>query len=342
MRRLSAAAAAVFLALSAVPCTAPAAPADKESTRYMSSMDTLITITAWGEGAEKALDAAEAEIIRLNDLLSIGLEDSEISRLNAAGEAVLSADSRALVEESLALYESTEGAFDITVYPLMELWGFTSGDYRVPSDEEIAEVLETVDAGRLTFDSETGTLVMDEGQTVDLGGIAKGYASARIMDIFRENGLTSGLVSLGGNVQCLGSKPDGSPYRLGIRDPFGGDGLALIITAEDCAVITSGGYERFFVDEESGHTYQHIMDPKTGRPAESDLASVSIVTKNGMLGDGLSTSLYIMGLEKSIEYWRAHADEFDFILIGTDGKIYISDGLSGRIASDTKVQVIVR
>ena len=162
------------------------------------------------------------------------------------------------------------------------------------------------------------------------------------MDIFRENGLTSGLVSLGGNVQCLGSKPDGSPYRLGIRDPFGGDGLALIITAEDCAVITSGGYERFFVDEESGHTYQHIMDPKTGRPAESDLASVSIVTKNGMLGDGLSTSLYIMGLEKSIEYWRAHADEFDFILIGTDGKIYISDGLSGRIASDTKVQVIVR
>ena len=100
--------------------------------------------------------------------------------------------------------------------------------------------------------------------------------------------------------------------------------------------------DSFFVDEESGHTYQHIMDPKTGRPAESDLASVSIVTKNGMLGDGLSTSLYIMGLEKSIEYWRTHADEFDFILIGTDGKIYISDGLSGRIASDTKVQVIVR
>ena len=316
--------------------------ASESSSRYVASMDTVITLTAYGSAREEALDLAEKEILRLNDLLSIGEEGSEVSVINRDGGGTLSDDVRALVEESLALYESTDGAFDITVYPLMELWGFTSGNYRVPSDSEIAKVLETVDAGRLRYDPDTHFLTLGEGQTIDLGGIAKGYASARIMDIFREAGVTSGLVSLGGNVQCLDAKPDGSAYRLGIRDPKGSseEELALVITARNKAVITSGGYERFFVDDETGATYQHIMDPKTGRPAETDLASVTIVTESGILGDGLSTALYIMGLDGAADYWRAHSGEFEAVLITGDGRILVTEGLKDEVVSDTKYEVI--
>ena len=309
--------------------------ATERSTVYVDSMDTFIELSAFGSQRDAALQAAKEEILRLNDLLSIGVESSEISRINREGSGTVSADTAAMIREALTLFEETDGAFDLTVYPLMELWGFVSKEYHVPTDEELAETMLRIGADRVQLDDETSLVTLDEGQSIDRGGMAKCFASQRLMDIFRENGVESAIVSLGGNMQCLGTKPDGSPWRIGVKDPFNPDfGLSAIVQIVDKAVITSGGYERYFVDEETGTTYRHIIDPATGYPAESGLSSVSIVTADGMLGDGLSTALYIMGLEKSAEFWRAHKTEFDAILIDNDGNVYVTAGLEGAVTSE--------
>lgn len=308
------------------------AAADPEAAergyRYVDSMDTIIELTAYGRHRAAALDAAEAEVLRLNDRLSIGLETSEVSTLNREGSATLSADAGYLVRRALEIFDSTGGAFDLTVYPLMALWGFTSGDYRVPAQSEIDETLKKVGADRIDFDAESGAITLDEGQEIDLGGIAKGYTSQRIMEIYRENGVVSGLVSLGGNVQCLGAKPDGTAWRIGVRNPdTETGGIVAIVSVTDKAVISSGGYERFFVDGDSGVTYEHIMDPKTGRPVQNELAQVTIVTPDGTLGDALSTALYILGLDAACDYWRAHSEDFDAIFVLRDGSILVTAGI---------------
>ena len=322
----------IQLAACAHPAPAPDPEAAEREVRYVEAMDTFMTLTACGAHRADALDAAEAEIRRLDALLSIGNPDSEISALNRAGSAALSEDSRAMVERALELHAQTGGRFDITILPLMELWGFTSGEHHVPTEAELTEALSRVGADRLTYQPDTGKLTLDPGQSIDLGGIAKGYTSQRVMEIYRAAGVTSGLVSLGGNVQCLGARPDGTPWRIGIQDPWGAEGaMVAVVEVVDEAVITSGGYERYFVDEDTGITYQHILDPGTGMPANGDLASVTIVSPDGTLADGLSTALYIMGLARAADYWRAHSDAFQAILIDRDGAIYVTEGLAPSV-----------
>ena len=212
-------------------------------SRDIFAMDTIMSLTAYGPHGEAAVDAAAAEIIRLDALLSVGMASSEVSRINANGGAQVSGDTAALVRAALETYASTDGAFDFTIYPLMRLWGFTTGEYHVPTAAELAEALPLVDASLVRFDG--STLALSEGQQIDFGGIAKGYASSRIMDIFREYGVTSGMVSLGGNIHVLGKKPDGSPWRIGVQDPSASQGTPLaVVEVEDRAVVTSGGYER--------------------------------------------------------------------------------------------------
>ena len=319
-------------------CARPAVITDPEagekSVRYVEAMDTFMSLTAYGAHRSEALDAAEAEILRLDALLSTGRPDSEISALNRTGRGVLSADSRALVGRALELFEETGGRFDITVYPLMELWGFTSGSYQVPTQAQLTAALATVGADRLTYRPDAGELTLEEGQAIDLGGIAKGYASQRVMELYRKAGVTSGLVSLGGNVQCLGSRPDGSPWRIGIQDPWNAEGaMYAVLEVADQAVITSGGYERHFVDEATGVTYQHILNPATGMPADSGLASVTVVSPDGALADGLSTALYIMGLDAAAAYWRAHSDQFQAIFIDASGGLSVTEGLASSVSS---------
>ena len=327
------------LLLTACGAASPAAgtpdpEAAQRSYRYVDSMDTIIELTAYGSAREEALDAAEAEVLRLNDLLSIGLENSEVSRLNREGSGKLGPDAAYLVQRALEIYDSTGGAFEPTIYPLMVLWGFTGGEHHVPTGEELSETLALVGSDRVVFDAETGEITLDAGQAIDLGGIAKGYTSARIMDIYRQHGLTSGLVSLGGNVQCLGAKPDSSRWRIGVRNPdTETGGIVAVVAVTDKAVISSGGYERFFVDEETGVTYEHIMDPATGTPVRNELAQVTIVTPDGTLGDGLSTALYIMGLDAAADYWRAHSAEFDAVFVTRSGEIYATAGLADSVSA---------
>lgn len=332
--------------------------------RQFFAMDTYMTVTAYGENAAEATEAAEAEVNRLDAMLSTGNEDSEISGLNSKGRAVLSEEAGSLVERGLAMYAATEGCFDIAIYPIMAAWGFTDQNYRVPTDEELKELLPLTDASRIScHDAESkkgepGVEVsfQKDGMAIDLGGIAKGYTSSKIMDIYREHGVTSGMVSLGGNVQVLGTKPDGSNWRVAVQDP-GADDIAAedgasadsgedsaaagtetqtylgILEAADMAIITSGAYERNFT--QSGKLYHHIIDPKTGKPADSGLRSVTIVSKDGTLADALSTSLYIMGKEKAIDYWHEHKDQFDFILMDKENELYVSEPIAEQFISET-------
>ena len=308
-------------------------------TRQIFAMDTFMSFTAYGKNCEEAVDAAIEEVQRLDALLSTGSSSSEISKLNGAGHETVSEDTAVIFERSLDVYETTEGMFDFTIYPLMKLWGFPSGEYHVPSKEEIGEFLPLVDASQVHLDGMEVSL--GEGQQADLGGIAKGYTSARVMEIYKEYGITSGMVSLGGNIQVLNRKPDGSGWRVGIQEPTGERGeVAAVLEAENQAVVTSGGYERYF--EEDGNTYIHILDPRTGYPAEGDLASVTVVSADGTLADALSTALYIMGREDAISYWKTYGEDFELVLITDAGEIYVTEGIGGQLESETGFTVVNR
>lgn len=308
------------------------------STRYLTAMDTVMSLTAYGPNRDRALEEAVAEIQRLDGLLSIGSDDSDISRLNREKTAVLSPDAASLLESALDLARDTQGVFDPTVYPLVKLWGFYDKDYQVPSRQELSDALAKVNYREVSL-GEDGQASLGPGQQIDLGGIGKGYTSQRVTELLRQAGITSAMVSLGGNIQCLGAKPDGSPWNIGIRDPFGEE-LYAAVRVTDKAVITSGGYERYFEDPETGTVYRHILDPRTGFPAEKGLSSVSIVTSDGTLGDGLSTALYIMGLEEATRYYQTHRDAFEAVFITDDGTLYATEGLRGSLTSQHDIHYL--
>lgn len=314
-------------ALMLAGCSAQTSAEESSQTREVYAMDTVMTLEAYGQNADAALDEAVAEIERLDALWSIASSDGEIARLNAEKQITASADTLALLTRAKEISAATDGLFSTTIAPLMEAWGFTSGDYRVPDEAELSALLAHVDDEEIAISDSTITIPADA--KVDLGGIAKGFTSARVMEIFRENGVENGILSLGGNVQALGTKPDGSLWRVGLQDPA--DERALFATLElaDKAVITSGAYERNF--EQDGVVYHHIIDPRTGYPAESGLSSVTIVSDDGTLADGLSTALYIMGKEAAVEFWRSHRDDFDMVLLADDGAVTVSAGIADAL-----------
>ena len=315
--------------------------ADKETeaSKDLFAMDTYMTLTAYGEHAQEAVDKAAERVEALDALLSTGNENSEIYQLNQNGEATLSEEGGYLVERALELYKKTEGAFDIAIDPVMQAWGFPTQDYHVPDDDTLKEKLALADASKVNYDKDTRKIFFDQdGMEIDLGGIAKGYTSSQIMQIYQDCGVTSGLVNLGGNVQALGCKTDGSKWRVAIQSPDDTEEYLGILEIEDQAVITSGGYERYF--EKDGVTYHHIIDPAIGYPADSGLISVTIVSDDGTLADGLSTSLFIMGEEKAAQFWRENSDEFEAIMETSDGKLYVTEGIADSLTTDMDVTVI--
>lgn len=333
------AAAALIFAAAAPALVCFAGQQEIEAEKDIFAMDTFMTLKAAGEKAQEAVDAASSEILRLDAMLSTGNENSMVYKLNQAGSGEASEEMETLFAYSEDLYEDTGGRFDITIYPVMELWGFTSGEYHVPSPEELEQAKQLLGMEQVKLDEDADVISLGkEGMKIDFGGIAKGYASSRVMDIFEEYGVICGIVNLGGNVHTYKAKADGSNWRIGIRDPLDPDTYLGIVEVADEAVITSGGYERYF--EQDGQTYHHIMDPDTCRPADSGLASVSIISGDGTLADGLSTSLFIMGREEAEDYWRDHPGEFETILVGSDGAIAVTEGLEDRFTSENDFEVI--
>lgn len=311
---------------------------NKKVSKDIFAMDTYMTVTAYGKNAENGVNKAVDEINRLETVLSAEKQESDIYKLNETGSGTLSTDTKNIVSKALEINKTTNGAFDISIYPLMVKWGFTTQKYNVPSKNEISKLLKDVDSSKIIFDEKSGNIKLKENMKIDLGGIAKGYTSNRVMQIFKECGVKSGLVSLGGNVQALGTKTDGTAWQIAIENPDKSSDYIGVVSVKDKAVITSGGYERYF--EKNGKTYHHILDPETGYPAESGVKSVTIVSDDGTLADALSTSLFVMGKEKALDYWREHKNEFDTVLVEDNGDITITGGLEKIFKSNFKFDTI--
>lgn len=311
---------------------------NKKVSKDIFAMDTYMTVTAYGKNAENGVNKAVDEINRLETVLSAEKQESDIYKLNETGSGTLSTDTKNIVSKALEINKTTNGAFDISIYPLMVKWGFTTQKYNVPSKNEISKLLKDVDSSKIIFDEKSGNIKLKENMKIDLGGIAKGYTSNRVMQIFKECGVKSGLVSLGGNVQALGTKTDGTAWQIAIENPDKSSDYIGVVSVKDKAVITSGGYERYF--EKNGKTYHHILDPETGYPAESGIKSVTIVSDDGTLADALSTSLFVMGKEKALDYWREHKNEFDTVLVEDNGDITITGGLEKIFKSNFKFDTV--
>lgn len=312
---------------------------DASAARDIFAMDTYMSITAYGEKCEEAVDAAETEIKRLDELLSTGSDDSEVTKINRESGGNLSKDTSYLIKRALDIHKDTDGVFDITIYPVMKAWGFAGDTFAVPDEKTLKETLSLVDASKLSYDEKASKLSFgQEGMEIDLGGIAKGYTSDRVIDILKSYGIKHAMINLGGNVDLLGKKLDGSEWKIAVQNPENEDEYIGILSVSDKAVITSGGYERYF--EEDGVRYHHIIDPSTGYPANYGLTSVTIVSPDGTLADALSTSLFVMGKDKAIEYWQSHNDQFSTILIDDEGTVYISEDIADSFESDKEIKIL--
>lgn len=294
-----------------------------EHKKDVFAMDTYMMLKVYGENGDKVLMRAKKEIKELEGLFSVTDEKSDISRINKDGTAQTAEDTSNLIRKSLEYSELTEGALDITVYPVLREWGFTTGQYHIPDDSTVKELLKKVSYKNITVND--GTVTLAKNAEIDLGSVAKGYTSDRLCELFRNEGITSALVNLGGNVQAVGKKPDGSMWRVGVEDPKDNSNIVCTLEIEDKAVITSGNYERFFTGDD-GRNYWHIIDPKTGRPADNGLISVTITGDSGTQCDALSTALFVMGTEKAMKFLSEHT-EIDAVLIDNDMKVYITEGI---------------
>lgn len=302
------------------------------------AMDTVMKVTVYdrdGAKAEEAARAVQAELNRLERLWSRTREDSEISRINShAGDGTrvdISPETAQLLDTALEVMEQSGGAFDPMLAPVMDAWGFTGDSHRVPGRAELDRLLElTKEHPELTWDAgyeNAAASLPLAGQKLDLGGVAKGLATAlaaRTAGAYEVDGF---LLDLGGNLYTQGEKPDGTDWRVGVKDPKNTGELLCTFLLEERTCSTSGGYERYF--EDGGKTYHHIIDPADGEPADSDLLSVTVVGDPAW-ADAWSTAFFVLGSEQALELWRSAAGpvgEADLILVTREGQVYVTQGL---------------
>ena len=338
-----------------------------QSSKAFTAMNTFMTISLYSQSSKKGNEACsqiEKRIKEIENIISTTLPSSELYSINNRdinesgnhgtadyeGNYESNFDSyyplqrkneiSELLDFSFFIYQKTDGAFNPALYPIIREWGFTTEKYKVPSQQRINELLLKTDFNKIKFDDEQ--ILIPQGMELDFGAVGKGYAADEALLIMEKNGIKSALLDFGGNIQAVGSKPDGTLWRVGIKNPWE-NGVVCALKVASKAVVTSGGYERFFEDE-NGNRYIHIFDPASGSPCQSDLESVTIVCNSGKYADALSTSLFVMGKEKAVDWWKkmdaaeAFSKEqkeeyssFDFIFITKDHKLIYSQGLKDSI-----------
>ena len=294
---------------------------DKKTVRFF-SMDTLMEISAYGD-ADTALQRARETIESLDVLLNASDPQSAVSCIKNGD--ILQKNILLPLQTAQTIAGKTNGALDLTLFPISQAWGFYSKEYRVPTAEELQELL----LRRGSFSVRDGKYTCADGTKLDLGSIAKGYAGACAAETLRENGVRSAVLSLGGNVQTVGKKPDGSDRIVSVADPLAPDGTVCNLRVGETAVVTSGSYQRNFT--QNGKTYHHILDPETGKPAESGLLSVTVVCADGTLADGLSTALFILGEQGIKELYARHVFSFEAIIITDAHELFYTEGLADRL-----------
>ena len=327
----------LLTALAVVSLTA--CGAEKPAVKTVYAMDTVMTLTAYGKNAEEAVAAAEEELYRLDQLLDRFAENSELAAINAnAGAPTGVSDELAeLIALSRHISEKTLGAFDPTVAPVMDAWGFGGESPRVPTQPELEVLLSTIGAARIAISYEDRHRVtIGSAQALDLGGIAKGYAGGCVKEIFEKYGCT-GVIDLGGDVMLAGKKTDGKDWRVAVKDPNDPSDFLGTLTLSDCAVVTSGIYERNFTED--GVLYHHIIDPATGRPAESGLVSATVVCADGAYADALSTAAFVLGARDAVSLCDRFGTEtplLELLLVTDDGRVLCTAGLDGIFEPNTE------
>ena len=300
------------------------------SQRQVFAMDTIMTLTAYGKRAEFGLNAAQSVIQSMNDALDPDLETSTTYAINHAqgGNVSISGQINKMLSTAYTVYKQSNGALDLTIYPVIVRWGFDSGRYYVPTEEELWVDLshKGFDKMVLTSFPSSGSYAVSfpVGTQLSFASVAKGCAAENAISAMRNAGVTSGIISLGGNVQTLGLKPDGSNWAVAVADPNNPTNYVGVLSIGEAAIVTSGTYQRYFTQD--GKTYHHLINPESGRPINNTLKSATIVCEDGTLADCLSTAMFVLGQSKAINYWRVYGG-FDMILINNENEVICTKGL---------------
>jgi thiamine biosynthesis lipoprotein len=292
-------------------------------------LGTVCRITIYDHPSDQAFVDAFARIAEIEKKMSLHLDTSEIAQVNAAAGShpvAVSQDTFLVVQKAIEAAQLSGGAFDPTVGVLVTAWDIGGDNPRKPPQQEIDQLLPLIGYDRVVLDEKNHTIeLLDAGMMIDLGGIAKGYAADETEKILRSHGVEKAIINLGGNVLTIGSRPDGSPWRIGVQNPEAErGGHVMIVGLEDKALVTSGPYERYF--ELDGTIYHHILDTETGYPVETDITSASIITDDSFLADALSTAVYSLGMEAGIAMIES-MEQVEAVFIDRQRNLYITEGL---------------
>lgn len=322
-----------WLALMLMLCLVMGGCSDKRQEKVSGTgyyFDTVVTLTLYG-APEGLMEQLWQECARYEQLLSKTIRGSDVDRINhAQGQPVtVDAETWQILKRAREISIKTGGAFSVTIAPLSAQWDFTGGTKRVPDAESIHAALPLVNDSLIVL-GENNTVTLPEGMSIDLGGIAKGYIADRLAAMIRGR-VTGATLNFGGNVFAVGSKADGSPFRIGIANPEDPGSAAAVVTVKDRSVVTSGTYQRCFTLD--GQTYHHILDPETGMPAETGLASASVIAQSSMDADALATACIVLGMEQAV----ALVEEMglEALLITDEGDMIATPGLMEKYPVQT-------
>lgn len=298
-----------------------------ERTDFM--LGTICSIKIYNKSDESILDKGFDKIKDIENKMSLNIKESDIYKLyELSGKEPLkvSDDTFKVLKMGKEFGDISNGHFDITIGPLSKLWNIGTPEAKVPTEDELKETLPLIDYSKLTLDEKNKTAKLEnEGMMVDLGGIAKGYAADEVAKVLKENGVKNAIINLGGNVFTLGKNTNNTEWNIGIQNPFEGRGDAVgSVKVENKSIVTSGIYERYV--EENGKKYHHILNPKTGYPYDNEIAGVTIITDESILGDSLSTTVFSLGLHEGLDFINKRKDA-EAIFITKDNKIYLSNGI---------------
>ena len=321
IKKLSAVLTASALLLTGCSGAKSSTQTDQDLTYTDMLFDTVIKIQILDPADESILDGLKKLCEKYDTMFSATNTDSELYKLNHANGQpfTVSSETANLIQEGIHYSELSGGAFDLTIEPVSALWDSKADKPTVPSSDAIAQAVSHVDYTKVDIQDNTVTLE-DPEAGIDLGAIAKGYIADQVKTYLKKQGIKHAIINLGGNVDVIGTKPDGSKYNIGIQKPFDESGEAITsVQLKDQTVVTSGIYERYF--KKNGKLYHHILDPRTGYPCENNLYSVSIITDSSTKADALSTTCFLLGYEKGMELIQS-MDGVEAIFITDDEKVH--------------------
>ena len=297
------------------------------------SFDTMCSITIFDKKTSAEYDNIQRNVkslcTKFNYSFDKYIPNSFVRNFNNITHKIANNDNYDIMKRSIELGEKTNAAFDITISPIVELWGVNTNHFKIPTDDKIKEELAKVNYRQIDLNGNNVRLT--GGGSIDLGAIAKGFAADKLVESLKNANIKSAIVDLGGNIYAIGSKK-GKPFKVGIEKPFGKGKLIATVKTTDTSVITAGIYQRY--KKKDGKIYSHIMDPRTGKPVDNDLNSVTVISKDATAADAFSTGFMVMGLERGMALANS-TDGVEAIFIDKNNQLHLTNGLvqEGKVIS---------